>query len=129
VEEATTTPTTKWPLDEEWECSWLASEDWFQEPLELTLMSGVQSGVWSQPNKDDDGERGWATAQEEREQAAPGDRECGWAMAQEESAPARQAKHGWVVAHEECVPARQAEHGQVAVHEEAEMPNLLVDLE
>jgi hypothetical protein len=29
VEEATTTPTTEWPLDEEWECSWPASKDWF----------------------------------------------------------------------------------------------------
>jgi hypothetical protein len=129
VEEATTTPTTKWPLDEEWERSWLASKDWFQEPLKPTPTSRVQSGAQSQPNKDDDGECGWAVAQEECEQATPGDRERGQATAQEESAPARQAKHRQVTAHKEHVPAGQAKHRQVAAHKEAEMPNLLVNLE
>jgi hypothetical protein len=92
-------------------------------------MSRVQSGAWSQPNKDDDRECGWAVAQEECEQAAPGDGERGQAMAQEESALAGQAEHGRVVAHKEHVPARQAKHRQVTVHKEAEMLNLLVDLE
>jgi hypothetical protein len=106
VEETPAVLPPKWPLDEEWECSWLANEDWFQEPLKLVSMSGEQSRGQGQPDKTDEGEHGQAVAHEECGQATPEGEECGQAAT-----------------HKECKPA-----GQAAAHK-AETSNLMVNLE
>jgi hypothetical protein len=109
-------PPPEWPLDKEWECSWLASEDWFQEPFKLVSTSGEQSRGQGQPNKTDEGECRWAMAHEECGQATPEDKERGQATASEDEehgqavAP-KDEERGWAAAHEECELAGHSAHG------------------